>query len=591
MKKIFYMILLLAIAACNSKPSNFERVILQADSLMDANQDSAKVSLKMLDEIKPQYSQMKKAEQMHYQLTYAKAMNKAFVDFTTDSVMKQVVSYYEQKGSCNEKMLAYYLLGCAYRDLNDDPASLEAYMDATEVADTLNTQCNKQLLARIYAQMGNLFLQQLMPLNAKDANEKSEKYAWMAKDTLTALIAKEHQALVYEQMRDYQKVIDICNETRKLYLKYGYQDCAARILGVPILSLIHLKKYSLAKQYMDSYKKESGYFGDERYSYVNYSMYYYGMARYYLNLKSDSAAYFLTKADACPYNLSSRQQCAYGWFLYYSQRLQADSIAKYATLSVALNDSISKARDRQMVQAIISINSHAQMMNQLDAARYDKNRNLLLCVFAVVVILGGALYIKVYRQKMRRERFIRNRQITFVNQQIISKTEEIRESRKKLFYLKKQNNKYTDEIASKEAQIVALESELEEMKQAFNLSVLKQENEDQNEAQAEAASFVRMKQLAEQQSQPTDEQWQNLELVFNEKFPKFRSNLEVYKPLKEKEYQICILIKLNFSIKELQVLMGMTASGISNIRKRIGMKIFGKDIDTFVIDEFIRNTD
>ena len=121
MKYVTYLIVcimsLLLMSSCGNK--KIEQSIAHADSLMEKNQDSARVALAILDKLCRQYPDMSKREQMRYQLIYAKGMNKGFVDFTTDSVMKQVVAYYDKHGSANERMLAYYLLGCAYRDLDD----------------------------------------------------------------------------------------------------------------------------------------------------------------------------------------------------------------------------------------------------------------------------------------------------------------------------------------------------------------------------------------------------------------------------------------------------------------------------------------
>lgn len=47
-----------------------------ADSLMDVCQDSAQTALAMLDSLKAQKPDMSKAQQMHFDLIYAKAMNK-----------------------------------------------------------------------------------------------------------------------------------------------------------------------------------------------------------------------------------------------------------------------------------------------------------------------------------------------------------------------------------------------------------------------------------------------------------------------------------------------------------------------------------
>ena len=48
---------------------------------------------------------------MEAELLRARAMNKAYEPFTTDSVMKEVASWYDRNGTPNERMEAHYLLG------------------------------------------------------------------------------------------------------------------------------------------------------------------------------------------------------------------------------------------------------------------------------------------------------------------------------------------------------------------------------------------------------------------------------------------------------------------------------------------------
>ena len=94
---------------------------------MDIADDSAQIAIKMLDALKPEWSKFTKAQRMRYDLLYHKAMNKAYIDFTSDSTMLAVVDYYEHHGSANDKMLAYYILGCVYRDMHEAPMALEYY--------------------------------------------------------------------------------------------------------------------------------------------------------------------------------------------------------------------------------------------------------------------------------------------------------------------------------------------------------------------------------------------------------------------------------------------------------------------------------
>ena len=94
--------------------------LLMMDTLSDVNPNTVLLMLDSMD-----LSTMSKSERMHAELLRGKVMNKAYVNFTTDSVMLEVVDWYERHGNANQKMLAYYILGCAYRDLEDALSALK----------------------------------------------------------------------------------------------------------------------------------------------------------------------------------------------------------------------------------------------------------------------------------------------------------------------------------------------------------------------------------------------------------------------------------------------------------------------------------
>ena len=88
------------------------------DTLIDSHPDSA---LALLNSLRTEKNDWSKARRMRYELLTAKAQNKAFVDFTTDSIAKDFTDYYDRHGSANDRVLAHYLLGCTYRDLKEMP--------------------------------------------------------------------------------------------------------------------------------------------------------------------------------------------------------------------------------------------------------------------------------------------------------------------------------------------------------------------------------------------------------------------------------------------------------------------------------------
>jgi large-conductance mechanosensitive channel len=115
-KLLFYALTVLVLAGCNHA-NRFDSTMNKADSIMEANQENAKTSLTILKGIKPQLSEMSNAQRMRFYLLYSMAINKECDEYTSDSIMKAVVNYYNLQGSDYEKMTAHYLLGCAYRDL------------------------------------------------------------------------------------------------------------------------------------------------------------------------------------------------------------------------------------------------------------------------------------------------------------------------------------------------------------------------------------------------------------------------------------------------------------------------------------------
>lgn len=159
MKRSIIFILFSMLLSCTGNKS-YDPQLSKADSIMDIADDSAQIAIKMLDALKPECSKFTKAQRMRYDLLYHKAMNKAYIDFTSDSTMLAVVDYYEHHGTANDRMLAYYILGCVYRDMHEAPMALEYYNKATEQADTAAQDCDYATLCRVYSQMGVLFSKQ-----------------------------------------------------------------------------------------------------------------------------------------------------------------------------------------------------------------------------------------------------------------------------------------------------------------------------------------------------------------------------------------------------------------------------------------------
>lgn len=577
---LIYMLIFMSLSSCSNR--KYEQTITRADNLMELSQDSARSALAILDSIRPDLSKMGKSTQMRYQLVYAKGMNKGYVDFTTDSLMKEIVDYYDNHGTCQQQMLAHYLLGCVYRDLGDSPAALSCYNDAVEKADTASKDCDYKLLTRVYEQEGALFLSQSMPQNALSAYQKAEKYAWIAKDTLSAVLSYEHLGNIYEYMDNKNKVIEVYENASRRYRQYGYPVQAARALGGAIQALILTKQYAKAKKYMDVFEAESGYFQkDSCYSYINYSHYYYLKGLYSLESHSDSAKYWFTKSQECAKTNNNKSFSAYAWYLYYIKHQQMDSVAKYSEQAFAYNDSANLDMERDLMQKMQAIYDYDRWKNVAHNEEVKATRaNLTLLVSILVsvsVIIIGILAFLVYRKKRKQELQEKEEQENMIRQQIYYTKQELE-------LLRTVNDrKIADVIKEKEQTINKLKEDLKDIRDKYSNSSLS----EVDILLKESSIYKRIKYLELHPKEIMRENdWIELEETIEQLIPSFIPLLK--NRLNVIAYRICLLVKLEISTSSIAILLGLSSSAISKYRKVMLEKLCGRSGKPKDFDEYIR---
>jgi len=577
---LIYMLIFMSLSSCSNR--KYEQTITRADNLMELSQDSARSALAILDSIRPDLSKMGKSTQMRYQLVYAKGMNKGYVDFTTDSLMKEIVDYYDNHGTCQQQMLAHYLLGCVYRDLGDSPASLSCYNDAVEKVDTTSSDCDYKLLTKVYEQQGALFLSQSMPQNALSAYQKAEKYAWIAKDTLSAVLSYEHLGNIYEYMDNMNKVIEVYENASRRYRQYGYPVQAARALGGAIQALILTKQYAKAKKYMDVFEAESGYFQkDSCYSYINYSYYYYLKGLYCLESHSDSAKYWFTKCQEFAKTNNNKSFSAYAWYLYYIKHQQMDSVAKYSEQAFAYNDSANLDMERDLMQKMQAIYDYDRWKNVAHNEEIKATRaNLTLLVSILVsvsVIIIGILTFLVYRKKRKLELQEKEEQENQIRQQIYYTKQELE-------LLRTVNDrKIADVIKEKEQTINKLKEDLKDIRDKYSNSSLS----DVDILLKESSIYKRIKYLELHPKETMRENdWIELEETIEQLIPSFIPLLK--NRLNVMAYRICLLVKLEISTSSIAILLGLSSSAISKYRKVMLEKLCDRSGKPKDFDEYIR---
>ena len=104
---LIYIIItaLVSTTSCH-RSGHTNQQLLMMDTLSDENPDTVLTMLESMD-----FNAMSKSERMHAELLRGKAMNKAYVNFTTDSVMLEVVDWYERHGNANQNDACILYIG------------------------------------------------------------------------------------------------------------------------------------------------------------------------------------------------------------------------------------------------------------------------------------------------------------------------------------------------------------------------------------------------------------------------------------------------------------------------------------------------
>jgi tetratricopeptide (TPR) repeat protein len=513
MRKAFLTIIcfIALLTACTGNKA-YDGMMSRADSIMKADADSAKVALKILDGAKADLPEFTRKQRMRYQLLYAKAMNKGYVTFTSDSTMKVVAKYYDRHGTANEKMLSHYILGCVYTDLKDAPKAIECFNEAVEYADTDDVRCDLRELSSIYAQTAALLHAERSPMLEIGYWKKAYRTAYKSKDTITAINYYEHLSGAYYFLGKKDSVMIICRNTEKLYERQGRVDLATDIL--PMVFAISLKehRYAEAKHLMDKFEKYSGCFNSHGEIAFGRELYYYYKGLYYQGIeKNDSALFYYYKLLNFPMNISNLQAAYEGLMYAYQKVGKSDSVKKYAVLFADANDSVtllSSEKEVSRSQALYNYNISQRLAvsKQKEAENY---RNIIIVIILGISVVAYFVYRYISKQKKKR-----TNELQEINEKYSDVLFQYNKAMEDMNSIKKGTTQYRNDK----------QKEIEELRQV--ISSYRSDKacpEDWNIGQGLLTSniAIRLHKLAGRAITPSDAEWNDLRDITSTKIPTF----------------------------------------------------------------------
>lgn len=577
-KVIFLLLIIMLLASCAGN-RKYDDLMQRADSIMNVNDDSAKVAIRMLDGVKPQLPEFSQSQKMRYELLRHKAMNKAYISFTSDSIMKEVVDYYDRHGSANERMLANYVLGCVYRDLHEAPLAFEYYNKATEQADTTAADCDYGTLYRVYSQMGFLFSKQYLPYQELNAFDKAEKYAYLAKDTFNAIVNYQNQGEVYAFLGKKDSVIAINLQAAKLFKKHGNDYVAAIAFGCNYNYYIEKKDSINAKKAFEAYNS-AGYEGNSNYEDAKaYVLYQKGTYYLFVN-KQDSAYDNLSLSFKMCKSYSIKAATTKALAQYYAKVNQPAMAMKYALQSSEYNDSdligVRKTQ-LQQVQAMYDYSRNQEIAKNAEQKAERSTRMNYMIVLSCLMLFLLLSYI--YRKQIA----IKKKKIAvskLLYEDSLLKLKRLQDERAKL--VAENDNKLAQVIMEKENTISKLKTEITHIQERYSLSSVS----DADLILKDSSIYKKIKFIeVHPKEKMCEEDWKELADTIEEVVPNFIPVLK--NKLNDKDYQICLLVRLGFSTSLVARLLGLSDAAISKSRKTMLKKICRKEGKPKEFDEYI----
>ncbi|MBQ0103014.1 MAG: hypothetical protein KBS99_02420, partial [Prevotellaceae bacterium] len=419
-----FTVITVAVLAISCSEHSADRLLASADSLMNTRPDSA---YSMLDSLSQQNAHASESLRMRIELLKAKAQNKAYIDFTTDSVMLEAADYFDHHGTPNDRMLAHYLLGCTYRDMKEAPMSLQCYYDAVEAADTTSADCDYITMMSIWGQIASIHENQCMPKETLEALKKYQKYALLSGDTLNYIRGLQHRLSSYCLIGDTANILKTTEEARQLYLKYGYISQSAMTLPSAIYVWLNRHDYSRVHKLQQIYETQSCLFDEYGNIAKGKEHYYYGKGMYYEGIgKLDSAEYFYRKL----FNAGHTFDACNGLTRIYAQIRNIDSVLYYSLLKDTVSDKLQTDLHAEAMYQVKGMYDYTRNQKIAHQKELEAQQNkLVLYAFIVAAIIVALLVFSKYRKyknKKSRELASLNSKYSQAIQEIESANEELR---------------------------------------------------------------------------------------------------------------------------------------------------------------------
>lgn len=217
--KVLYtaLLALLLFPSCRRQSGDIDSFLHNAESLMNEHPEDALSIIRHIDRRKIYSS----ASEARYALLYSQALDKNYVDVTSDSLTAVAVNYYDRHGTKHERAMAHYYQGRVFSNAGNFDAAIRSYSLAEDAASGTD---DYYLLGLINNAVGNLHFEQYDLDEALQRDQQAASFFHRAQSPYNEALAYIGVGTVYSLKGDNEQMEIVYNKAIEIYKELGEID-------------------------------------------------------------------------------------------------------------------------------------------------------------------------------------------------------------------------------------------------------------------------------------------------------------------------------------------------------------------------------
>ena len=563
---LFSSLLLVLLGLCACGHGSYPSVLLRADSLASVAPDSARTLLaRWADSV----AHAPERVRMYHRLLTIKAADKAYMRHTSDTLIRQVVAYYEDGADPWLLPEAYYYAGRVYSDLGDAPQALDYFERAAEA---LPPKGREMLAGKIYSQMGTLFEHQQMYEEALEMFRRAYEYDVKAGDVRGQVFDLRDIGDAYQGLEETDSALVCIQKAYGLASAGGEAELVSLVQGQRLSLYLQLQEYDSAEVCLR-----------EAFKHVHKAsrsgLYFKAAELYNYTGRLDSAIYYWKQLLGCG-TIYAKEMAHFALAQVAMRKKNIDKALEHFVQYQWCNDSIRRLTNTETLRQMHSLYNYKLREKESQKLKAEKQQRQFVfyaalgtCVLLLAVAFGYVQYVHRKRvelqqrlehaNRVREEAEQRNGQFIRKNEQKIAALDQ---------QLREADSAHREQL---QRQKEMMEWENRQARAAMEKQRLLKETMVETDIRKELVARLSTSHVGNKMLKERD--WLRIEREIKACSSDFKEKLQtLYPDFSEFEYHLCLLIRLGMRPVNMAELTAHTKESVTAARRRMYEKVFRK---------------